>query len=66
MPHARTLAALQGALESAGIEFIAENGGGRGVRLRKAGAPVSASPAAERRSVGPEDEDRAGPEAPKD
>jgi len=26
---------LQGALESAGVEFIAENGGGPGVRLRK-------------------------------
>jgi predicted transcriptional regulator len=28
-------AALQSALESAGVEFIAENGGGAGVRLRK-------------------------------
>jgi hypothetical protein len=30
-------AALRLALESAGVEFIDENGGGPGVRLRKAG-----------------------------
>ena len=30
-----TLAVLKWALESAGIEFIDENGGGPGVRLRK-------------------------------
>ena len=30
-------AALRLALESAGVEFIDENGGGRGVRLRKSG-----------------------------
>lgn len=29
-----TLAAIRAALESAGVEFIAENGGGPGVRLR--------------------------------
>ncbi|RTL96165.1 XRE family transcriptional regulator [Ancylobacter aquaticus] len=29
------LAAIQRALEVAGVEFIAENGGGAGVRLRK-------------------------------
>jgi transcriptional regulator with XRE-family HTH domain len=34
----RTLAAVRTALESAGVEFIAENGGGAGVRLRKARA----------------------------
>ncbi len=28
-------AALRGSLESAGVEFIEENGGGPGVRLRK-------------------------------
>jgi transcriptional regulator with XRE-family HTH domain len=28
-------AALRGALETAGVEFIDENGGGAGVRLRK-------------------------------
>lgn len=35
----RTLAALRCALEDAGVQFIAENGGGAGVRLRKAGTP---------------------------
>jgi transcriptional regulator with XRE-family HTH domain len=30
-----TLAALQHAIEAAGVEFIPENGGGAGVRLRK-------------------------------
>jgi transcriptional regulator with XRE-family HTH domain len=32
----RTVAAIRAALEAAGVEFIAENGGGSGVRLRKA------------------------------
>ncbi|KAA0579176.1 helix-turn-helix transcriptional regulator [Azospirillum sp. B21] len=32
----RTLAAIQAALEAAGVEFIPENGGGAGVRLRQA------------------------------
>ena len=31
----RTLAAIRTALEAAGVEFIPENGGGPGVRLRK-------------------------------
>ena len=31
----KNLAAIQTVLESAGIIFIPENGGGRGVRLRK-------------------------------
>lgn len=31
----RTVAAIRTALEAAGVEFIAENGGGPGVRLRK-------------------------------
>jgi hypothetical protein len=64
------------ALEAAGVEFIAENGSGPGVRLKK-GSPVgskavlddtraatarpTSTPA--RRSVGPEDETRSGPEA---
>ena len=34
-PNRTTLAALQRALENAGIKFIPENGGGPGVRLRK-------------------------------
>ena len=33
--HASTLAALRRALEEGGVEFIDENGGGPGVRLRK-------------------------------
>ncbi len=37
-PRRVTLDALRRALEKAGIEFIAENGGGPGVRLRKGGA----------------------------
>jgi len=32
----RTLAAIRATLESAGVIFIGENGGGPGVRLRKA------------------------------
>ncbi len=35
-PNRATLAALQRALEAAGVEFIPENGGGAGVRMRKA------------------------------
>ncbi len=31
----RTVNAIQVALEAAGVEFIPENGGGAGVRLRK-------------------------------
>ena len=34
-PLAANLAAIRAALEAAGVEFIAENGGGPGVRLRK-------------------------------
>jgi transcriptional regulator with XRE-family HTH domain len=34
-PKASTLKAIQSALEAAGVEFIPENGGGAGVRLRK-------------------------------
>jgi transcriptional regulator with XRE-family HTH domain len=32
--YPRTLDAIQGALEAAGVEFIEQNGGGPGVRLR--------------------------------
>jgi transcriptional regulator with XRE-family HTH domain len=35
VPTHNNLAAIRVALESAGVEFIAENGGGAGVRLRK-------------------------------
>ncbi len=33
----RTLTELRRALEKAGVEFIAENGGGAGVRMKKRG-----------------------------
>ena len=33
--HQRTLIAIREALELAGVEFIDENGGGPGVRLRR-------------------------------
>jgi transcriptional regulator with XRE-family HTH domain len=33
--HVSTVTALRRALETAGVEFIDENGGGPGVRLRK-------------------------------
>jgi len=35
-PKASTLTAIKGALESAGVIFVEENGEGPGVRLRKA------------------------------
>ncbi|WP_352564147.1 helix-turn-helix domain-containing protein [Mesorhizobium australicum] len=35
-PYDRTLADIRTALESAGVIFVAENGEGPGVRLRKA------------------------------
>jgi transcriptional regulator with XRE-family HTH domain len=63
-PYARTLGALQVALEVAGIEFISENGGGAGVRLRKPSTSHVADPQHPKmRSIGPEDETRSGPEA---
>jgi DNA-binding XRE family transcriptional regulator len=34
-PYERTLTDIQKALEAAGIEFIAENGGGSGLRFRE-------------------------------
>lgn len=39
--RATTASAIRTALEAAGVEFIAENGGGPGVRLRKECAPAS-------------------------
>jgi len=39
MAHASTVAALTRALEAAGVEFIDENGGGPGVRLRRRQQP---------------------------
>lgn len=66
----RTIEALRAALEAAGVEFIAENGGGPGVRLASPGTGANPSgrgtvPATpEPRSVGPEHEARGGHEAP--
>lgn len=37
-PRAATVEAIKAALESAGIEFIPENGGGAGVRLKRPAA----------------------------
>jgi hypothetical protein len=34
-PRQTTIAAIRAALEAAGVEFIAENGGGAGVRLKR-------------------------------
>ncbi len=62
--YPRTIAAIRAALEAAGVEFIEQNGGGAGVRLRKGGAPHVTDPGTGLRSVGPESEVRGGPEAP--
>jgi len=40
---AEAVAAIRAALESAGVEFIAENGGGPGVRLRRRPASSGAA-----------------------
>lgn len=37
-PRSETLSKLRHALERGGVDFIEENGGGAGVRLRKRGA----------------------------
>lgn len=34
IPQQRTITAIRAALEAAGVEFIEQNGGGAGVRLR--------------------------------
>ncbi len=48
-----TIEAIQHVLEAAGIEFIPENGGGPGARVRKAVAPTVAPPArASKRAAG--------------
>ena len=38
--YPRTLTVIRAALEAAGVEFIAENGGGAGVRLRAPRPPA--------------------------
>lgn len=38
-PYERTLADVRRAFEEAGLEFIAENGGGAGIRFQKRKAP---------------------------
>lgn len=38
VPVPVNMTTIQTTLEAAGVEFIAENGGGAGVRLRKGGA----------------------------
>jgi predicted transcriptional regulator len=38
-PQSRTVVAVREALEAAGVVFIAENGGGAGVRLRDRSSP---------------------------
>ena len=43
--HPRTLAAIRTALEAAGVEFIAENGGGVGVRLLRRAPPITSTEA---------------------
>jgi transcriptional regulator with XRE-family HTH domain len=41
-PYQNNLQAIRAALEAAGVEFIEENGGGPGVRLRERGGPLPA------------------------
>ncbi len=38
-PIANNISAMQKAMEGAGVQFISENGGGAGVRLRKRMSP---------------------------
>jgi transcriptional regulator with XRE-family HTH domain len=38
-PRSATLAVIRQALEAAGVQFIAQNGGGPGVRLQRNGPP---------------------------
>ncbi len=39
-PDARTSGDIKAALEAAGVEFIAENGGGAGVRFKRPSPPA--------------------------
>ena len=42
-PYARTLVDVRAALETAGVEFIPENGGGPGARLRQRSVATEAT-----------------------
>jgi len=42
--YPRTVEAIRAALEAGGVEFIEENGGGPGVRLRQAGSSAHPIP----------------------
>jgi transcriptional regulator with XRE-family HTH domain len=42
-PYLRTVEEMRRTLEEAGIEFIAENGGGAGIRLRRRREPLVGS-----------------------
>ncbi|GBQ27134.1 putative transcriptional regulator [Gluconacetobacter sacchari DSM 12717] len=43
-PYPNNLTAIRAALEAAGVEFIPENGGGAGVRLKRGAYTVQAAP----------------------
>ena len=43
-PIPATLSAIRSALERAGIQFVEENGGGPGVRLKRGRAPDEVEP----------------------
>lgn len=63
-PQPRTIDAIRTALEATGVQFIPEDGGGAGVRLRKPGAEPTPEP--QRRTVSPGDEGRGGREVPEE
>jgi transcriptional regulator with XRE-family HTH domain len=42
-PYPRTLSAIEAVLEAAGVDFIPENGGGAGVRLKNRSVSRDAS-----------------------
>jgi transcriptional regulator with XRE-family HTH domain len=58
--YASTVDAIRRALETAGVEFIPENGGGPGARLRKAGLASTAASASALRRTCKSSERRAG------
>lgn len=52
VPYPRTLAVVRSTLETAGVIFVAQNGDGPGVRLRKGGT-AAAKPSAGAKASGP-------------